>query len=180
MGLPMTEERKDIFLDTLSRTGSMASAATAANPPAKGNCGRPSTSMWYDLIRTDPEFAARVADAKTAALSMVEEELMNRAMSIPQIPIIDKNGNVVAHRPDTYASSKILLRVASRLDPEAWAERRKVDQTTKALGDGEGGQLLLTQSDVMRLPMERRNLLLDILEEIQAARDEGMKEISSG
>ncbi|MBU8920276.1 MAG: hypothetical protein KOO63_00295, partial [Bacteroidales bacterium] len=115
-----------------------------------------------------------------AALSMVEEELMSRALNIPQIPIIDKNGNTVAYRPDTMASSKILLRVASRLNPDAWAERRKVDQTTKAIGDGTGGQLLLTQADVMRLPMERRNLLLDILEEIQAARDEMPKELTDG
>jgi len=180
MGLLMTPERLDIFIEALAKTGSVAAAATAANPPPQGNCGRVSTSGWYERMRVDPEFRARVDDAKMQALGKVEDEIMRRAMEIPQIPIVDKNGIVVAYRPDTFASSKILMRLASRLDPEAWAERRKVDQTTKALGDGEGGQLLLTQADVLRLPMERRNLLLDILDEIQKARDDGMKEISNG
>ena len=115
------------FIDTLAATGSRCAAARAATPWSKGKKG--GLESFRDLMRRDPEFAREVEDAKAIALGRVEESIATRAIKGVQRPVFQKGG-LVGH--ETVYSDHLLLRLAQRLDPEAWGNREKVDVNVKA------------------------------------------------
>ena len=59
---------------------------------------------------------------------------------------------------------RLLLRIASRLDPESWAERRKTDHVVS--GSIQHQAYTLDAALVARLPRERQLLLVELLDEL--------------
>lgn len=156
------EERKRRFLEVLSETGSVAAACRASASDSHGE--RAAKSTINDAIRRDPDFAAAVDAAKQAALGKVEEEIVRRAFNPPQTPVVDRNGNVVGHRTETMSSDRLLLRIASKLDPESWAERRKNELNVS--GTIQHQAYTLDATLVAQLPRERQELLIELLDEL--------------
>lgn len=158
----LTEARRETFLKVLSETGSVAAASKAASPFSNSDRGAKST--FFDERRRNPEFAAAWDEALTSALAKVETELMRRAMEPALSPITNKQGQVVGHREDRMSSDRLLLRIASRLDPDAWAERRRQDHVVS--GSINHHAYALDASLVARLPKDRQLLLLGLLDEL--------------
>lgn len=165
---PMTDQRKAVFLKTLAETGSVAAACRAASPHSE--YGRAAKSTFNDLRRKDPEFAQAWDDAVSDALAEVESELMRRAMEPAKSPVTDRSGRVVGFREDRLSSDRLLLRIASRLDPEAWAERRRQD--THVTGEIQhNAHLMLKPADVLLLDEPDRAKLIELLETIEQRRN---------
>jgi len=162
--MALTDERKRRFLEVLSETGSVAAACRASASDSHGE--RAAKSTINDAIRRDPDFAAAVDAAKQAALGKVEEEIVRRAFNPPQTPVVDRNGNVVGYRTETMSADRLLLRIASRLDPESWAEKRK--SSLEVSGTIQHQAFAINPELVSRLPRERQEQLIDILDELAA------------
>jgi hypothetical protein len=156
------EERKETFLRVLAETGSVAAACQAASPHAEGP--RACKSTFFELRRRSPEFAAAWDEAIHAALGVVESEIMRRAMHPATSPVTDRQGNVIGTKEDRWPADRLLLRIASRLDPQAWAERKREDHVIS--GSIAHHAYTLDASLVARLPRERQILLLDLIQEL--------------
>jgi hypothetical protein len=65
------------------------------------------------------------------------------------------------------SSDRLLLRLASRLDPESWAERRREDHHVTGSIDH---HLQLAPSDLMLLDEPDRMKLIELLETIEQRR----------
>lgn len=115
-------QRRQIFLEVLARTGSMAAAASAATP--LGKAGRTSRHTFQKLVKDDPVFADEVAIAKTRALARVEETIVGRAIDGWERPIYQMGKLVGTERCYDH---KLLLAAAQALAPERWAAREKVE-----------------------------------------------------
>lgn len=161
-------ERERRFLETLAATGSVDAACQASATEAHGP--RAGKTTWYDKRRKDVQFAQAWDEALSAALGRIEAEIHRRAMEPAKSPIIDRQGNVVGHREDRMSSDRLLLRLASRLDPDAWAERRKQDTTVSGEITHTSQNLQLAPSDVLLLPEPRQRLLIELLEEVRDAK----------
>ncbi|MEQ8769224.1 MAG: hypothetical protein RIB60_01810 [Phycisphaerales bacterium] len=124
---PMTEDRRRVFLEVLATTGSMQAAAAAASPHCTGR--RPGYETFRDLIRSDPSFAEAVAEARQRALGRVEEEIARRAFAPDERPIFGKDGKLLGVQSDHRNANTLLLRLAERLDPEAWTPKKHLSGT---------------------------------------------------
>ncbi len=77
---------------------------------------------------------------------------------------------MVGHREDRLSSDRLLLRIASRLDPESWAERRRQD--THVTGEiSHTAQLALKPADVLLLDEADRAELIRLVELIEARKN---------
>src|SRR5262245_28853082 len=93
---PITEARKQAFLDALRRTGSMRYSASYASPhlgddDRTDRMGRGAES-FRDLMKRDPMFAAAVQEAVDAYIGDIENLLQERLRTPNRRPIFDKNG----------------------------------------------------------------------------------------
>ena len=96
----VTEARKEIFLHVLGETGSRTAAAAAASPHTDGGTGqRPGYERFRDLWKRDPEFALAVEQAEAKALGRVEAEIVNRAFTLDERPIFDRQGKRIGWLP---------------------------------------------------------------------------------
>lgn len=121
----MTEERRQVFLKVLAETGSRSAAAAAASPHLDGGDGdRPGYESFRDLWKRDPEFALEVQRAELQALGRVESEIHKRAFTIDERPIFDRQGNKIGVQTDSRPANQMLLRLAERLAPGTWAQRK--------------------------------------------------------
>jgi len=158
----LTEARKETFLKVLAETGSVAAASKAASPFSDNERGAKST--FFDERRRSPDFAAAWDTALNSALAKVEKEIMRRAMEPALSPITNKQGKIVGYREDRMSSDRLLLRIASRLHPDAWAERRRQDHVVS--GSINHHAYALDAALVARLPRERQLLLIGLLDEL--------------
>ena len=166
--LEASEHRKAKFLDVLAATGSVAAACRAT---ATDNHGpRAGKSTWNDLRRRDPEFALAWDNAIADALAAVEETIMDRAMNPATTPITNRQGEVVGFREDRLSSDRLLLRIASRLDPEAWAERKRQDHHVEGQIN-HTAQLALAPNDILLLDEADQKELIRLIETIEARKD---------
>lgn len=159
----VTDARKATFLRVLAETGSWAAACRAASP-GRGvpKCGvPPSSSTFRGLQRSDPHFAAAVAEAESAALAKVEAEVMRRAMTPTRRPVFSK-GELVGYTQEY--DNRLLVTLARRLNPEGWAERQRVEHSGEVrLAPG---SVVLNVDDINLLGEERREGLIALLEEL--------------
>ena len=146
---PMTEDRRRVFLEALATTGSMQAAAAAASPHCTGR--RPGYETFRDLIRSDPAFAEAVAEAKQRALGRVEEEIARRAFKPDERPIFGKDGALLGVQTDHRNANTLLLRLAERLDPEAWTPKKHLSGTVSHQHD---------HSHAVMFALEARHVLL--------------------
>ena len=171
--VPLTEERKEAFLTALSETGSFDHACRVASPHSDGR--KPCYSTFRDEVRRSPEFAARVAEAKAEALGRVEREIFRRAVEGVETPVFQKGERVIDHdgRPAVVRqySDDLLRRLAGRLDPENWVERRQIEHSG-SVGQRSDDVLSLSVSDVLALSQRDRDDLGRILQRVAENRGE--------
>ena len=172
---PLTETRKRVFLDALAETGSTTAAAQAATPWATHRMGGLST--FKDEARRDPEFADAWDRAEAAALARVESEVMRRAMT-PTLRPVFSQGELKCH-VEEY-DNRLLLAVARRLNPDAWADRRKVEQSGRVEHTHMHAHAVaqLEPRDLLYLAPTSRQQLLGLLEQIAAAKGEPARELA--
>ena len=163
--LAITPAREERFLKTLAETGSVAAACAASATEAHGP--RAAKSSWQDHRRKHPEFAQAWDEALEAALGRVEVELHRRAMEPARTPVVNRDGAVIGHREDRMSSDRLLLRLASRLDPDSWAERRRQDVEVSGEVRHTSQRLELAPSDVLLLPETEQRQLIGLLEQIR-------------
>ena len=171
----ITQARKDVFLSVLGETGSRAAAAAAASPHTDGGNGqRPGYETFRDLWKRDPEFALAVEQAEAKALGRVEAEIVNRAFTLDERPIFDRQGKRIGTQKSSNASNQMLLRLAERLAPETWARRSKTE-VQGHLVHHEGASVsiaVLEPTDVLLLAEDEQDQLLELIGKIEQRKSE--------
>ena len=165
----MTEERRQVFLKVLAETGSRSAAAAAASPHLDGGDGdRPGYESFRDLWKRDPEFALEVQRAETLALGRVESEIAKRAFTLDERPIFDRQGNKIGVQTDSRPANQMLLRLAERLAPGTWAQRKHHEIDGKISHDHQHSVSVATlePTDVLLLEPDEQNELLRLVGKI--------------
>lgn len=118
-------ERQRYFLQTLSETGSVHLAATAARLSARGA---------YKLRTRSPAFAAAWDTALQLAVGRLSAIVFDRAIN-GRIEQVFEEGNLVAER--RVPSDKLLTWLLARLDPKRfalpWEQRGEADPQAEAV-----------------------------------------------
>jgi hypothetical protein len=165
----VTAERKDVFLKVLAETGSRSAAAAAASPHLDGGDGdRPGYESFRDLWKRDPEFLLQLESAETQALGRVESEIAKRAFTLDERPIFDRQGNRIGTQTDSRPANQMLLRLAERLAPQTWQQRKHHEIEGKIAHDHQYSVAVATlqPQDVLLLEFEEQNELLRLVEKI--------------
>jgi hypothetical protein len=165
----MTEERRRVFLKVLAETGSRSAAAAAASPHLDGGSGdRPGYESFRDLWKRDPEFLLEVQSAETQALGRVESEIARRAFAPDERPIFDRQGNKIGVQVDSRPANQLLLRLAERLAPGTWAQRKHHEIEGKIAHDHQHSVAVATlePADVLLLEPDEQDELLRLVGKI--------------
>jgi hypothetical protein len=174
----VTAERKQVFLRVLAETGSRSAAAAAASPHLDGGSGdRPGYESFRDQWKRDPEFALEVQRAETLALGRVESEIAKRAFTLDERPIFDRLGNRIGTQTDSRPANQMLLRLAERLAPQTWQQRRHHEIDGKIAHDHKNSVAVATlqPQDVLLLEIEEQNELLRLVGKIAELKSESEK-----
>ncbi len=163
--LSIDEGRKQLFLEELSRTGSVTAAARAASPHSVGHDG--GLAGFSGLAQRDLNFAGAIESAKEKALGDVEKEIHRRAMSPPKRPVWHR-GKIVGEYDDRNSSDKMLLRLAEKLNPDGWAPQSRV----KTEVDVRGVMLAIRPEDVLLLEPNEQTNFIQLLDQIADLRGE--------
>jgi hypothetical protein len=167
----ITQERRGVFLKVLAETGSRSAAAAAASPHLDGGGGdRPGYESFRDLWKRDPEFLLDVQRAETQALGRVESEIAKRAFTLDERPIFDRQGNKIGIQTDSRPANQMLLRLAERLAPQTWQQRKHHEIEGKIAHDHQHSVAVATlqPQDVLLLEPEEQTTLLTLIEKIAA------------
>jgi hypothetical protein len=165
----ITQERREVFLKILASTGSRSAAAAAASPHLDGGDGdRPGYESFRDLWKRDPEFLLQLESAETQALGRVESEIAKRAFTLDERPIFDRQGNRIGTQTDSRPANQMLLRLAERLAPQTWQQRKHHEIEGKIAHDHQYSVAVATlqPQDVLLLEFEEQNELLRLVEKI--------------
>ena len=156
---PLTEKRKAIFLAELARHGVFARAARVASPhAATGAC-----ASFRDEANRDPEFAARIAEAREQADGDLLVELHRRAVEGVTEDVYGPKGDVVGQR--RRMSDRLLIeKIRSRAT--LFTERGEGDFTPSQRV--ESNVKVRGSMGLDRLSPESRDQLREILEREQA------------
>lgn len=177
----ITEEQKEKYLYELARTGSKRHAACAAsgNLPLQSSrfrkYGDYGEETFRQLEKRDPIFAEAVQDALAMAIGTLENLLIDRLHTPDTRPVLDRQGNVVGTDTSWRSANVLLLRALERHAPE-WVQRKQIDgnQTVTVNHGTEPSRsgLTITAEAVKRLPPERQQVLMSILDEMFAAEEQ--------
>ena len=173
--LEMTEERKEVFLTELrTNDGTITAAAAVASPRSlAAPRSHPGYSSFRQLMKRDSAFSAAVADVLDQIRGDIYAEIFSRAMHGTSTPVFQKGERATDHDGSpasiTTFDNKLLLRLASKLDPEGWSESRTVNINHQ--GAGQTG-LQIAPSDLKLLSADQKLNLRDILATIASARGE--------
>ena len=158
-----------MFLKVLAETGSRSAAAAAASPHLDGGGGdRPGYESFRDLWNRDPEFALEVQRAETLALGRVESEIAKRAFTLDERPIFDRQGKKIGVQTDSRPANQMLLRLAERLAPGTWAQRKHHEIDGKVTHDHQHSVAVATlqPQDVLLLEPDEQDELLRLVGKI--------------
>jgi hypothetical protein len=162
----VTAERKRVFIKVLAETGSRSAAAAAASPHLDGGGGdRPGYESFRDLWKRDPEFLLQLQRAETQALGRVESEIAKRAFTLDERPIFDRQGNKIGVQTDSRPANQMLLRLAERLAPQTWQQRKHHEIEGKIAHDHQHSVAVATlePSDVLLLEPDEQDELLRLV-----------------
>ena len=165
----ITEERRQVFIRVLAETGSRSAAAAAASPHLDGGDGsRPGYESFRDLWKRDPKFALEVQRAETLALGRVESEIARRAFQLDERPIFGKDGKLLGVQKDSRPANQMLLRLAERLAPQVWQQRKRHEVDGKIAHDHQHSVAVakLEPADVLLLAPDEQTTLLALIEKI--------------
>ena len=142
-GNRFTDQRKELYLDELRRTGLKTSARRTANV---------SSSCIASHRKRYPEFAEAEHDALTAHRQMIHDEFIRRGIKGVKRPMTVAGESVDI----TEYSDSLLLAYAKRFDPE-FRPQVKVEQKVE-------GSIAVGLEDLTRLDRKGRELLRQLLE----------------
>ena len=165
----VTAERKEVFLRVLAETGSRSAAAAAASPHLDGGKGgRPGYESFKSQWQRDPEFALAIQEAEQRALGKVEREIAKRAFTLDERPIFDRQGNKIGVQTDSRPANLMLLRLAERLAPQTWQQRKHHEIDGKISHDHQHSVAVATlePQDVLLLEPDEQNELLRLVSKI--------------
>lgn len=160
--LPVTQQRREIFLEELRKTGSVCAAAKVASPHCEGY--RAGFSSFTDLAKRDPEFAAELQEARAYALGVVEGVIADHAINGVKRPIF-QGGKLAGH--ETIFDHNLLLRMATRLDP-AWSEKKQITHANPH----DDTMLSISVSEVLLLDPGDQELLVGLVAKINEIQNE--------
>lgn len=135
--------------------------ATTGNKTAAAIAAGVSLTTVTHYLRTAPEFADRMREAKKEFVSVLEAEAYRRAVDGWEEERAGRDGATYTVRK---YDGTLLLRLLKRHDPERWGDRVKVDQTTSVKGGLSLGLAELTP--------EARRLIREAIEAEEKARGE--------
>jgi hypothetical protein len=167
----VTAERKRVFIKVLAETGSRSAAAAAASPHLDGGKGcRPGYESFKSQWQRDPEFALAIQEAEQRALGKVESAIAERAFTLDERPIFDRQGNKIGVHTDRRTANAMLLRLAERMAPGTWAQRKHHEIEGKIAHDHQHSVAVATlqPQDVLLLEPEEQTTLLTLIEKIAA------------
>jgi hypothetical protein len=160
----ITPERRGVFLKILAETGSRSASAAAASPHLDGGDGdRPGYESFRDLWQRDPEFLLEVQRAETQALGRVESEIAKRAFQLDERPIFGKDGKLLGVQKDSRPANQMLLRLAERLAPGTWAQRKHHEIEGKIEHQHSVSVATLEPADVLLLEPDEQDELLRLV-----------------
>lgn len=177
---PLSDERKQAYLDCLRATGSTTQASASASPHTKAGA----YNSFRDEIRRCPEFARQVEEAKAEYKEVILAAIHERAIVgtlVPQFSgktgkqMVDSEGKPAFVR--TYSDEALRLSVRRRsLWGDEFAQSSKVDTTVTTHPDNVFPRLDLTRAEVFSLPESDRKALAIILRKVAAMRNEASPE----
>jgi hypothetical protein len=165
----VTAERKRVFIKVLAETGSRSAAAAAASPHLDGGKGcRPGYESFKSQWQRDPEFALAIQEAEQRALGKVESAIAERAFTLDERPIFDRQGNKIGVHTDRRTANAMLLRLAERMAPGTWAQRKHHEIEGKIAHDHQHSVAVATlePSDVLLLEPDEQDELLRLVGKI--------------
>ncbi len=158
-GNRFTEQRKEVYLNELRRTGIKKQARIVANV---------SPSCVERHRKRHPEFQQAELDSLVSYCQKIEEEINRRAIEGVSRPVYQGGKQVGSIRE---YSDALLIRLAKRHIP-SYRDSIKVDQDTN-----HSGAVALGLADLSKLPREGRDLLRRLLQcEIPDDEDDGTEE----
>ena len=157
----------------LGETGSHNAAARAASPHlADSTSPRPGYESFKDIRKMDLEFATACEEALSSALGKVEAAIVERAFTLDTRPIFDKDGNQLGVQTDSRPANQMLLRLAERLHPKRWTQRKQSNVTASVehTHTHRHGMVVfkLETHHLALLPEERRQRFIEDLQLIRA------------
>jgi hypothetical protein len=165
----VTDERKRVFIKVLAETGSRSAAAAAASPHLDGGKGcRPGYESFKSQWQRDPEFALAIQEAEQRALGKVESAIAERAFTLDERPIFDRQGNKIGVHTDRRTANAMLLRLAERMAPGTWAQRKHHEIDGKISHDHQHSVSVATlePTDVLLLEPDEQDELLRLVGKI--------------
>ena len=165
----VTAERKRVFIKVLAETGSRSAAAAAASPHLDGGKGcRPGYESFKSQWQRDPEFALAIQEAEQRALGKVESAIAERAFTLDERPIFDRQGNKIGVHTDRRTANAMLLRLAERMAPGTWAQRKHHEIEGKIAHDHQHSVAVATlePTDVLLLEPDEQDELLRLVGKI--------------
>ena len=159
-------DRKQVFLDELSKHGVVAWAAKAASPFAKHSCAR----TFTDEAARDPFFAEAMRVAKERAAAELLVEARRRAVQGVERVVVqrgaivkDERGNPLVERQYSDRLLEVLLKASH---PHQFREvRENINRTIP-----DDAHCVIGLQDMMALDDERRRQLTEILAIIARSR----------
>lgn len=171
--LPLTEQRKTIFLRELALHGVVAEAARVSSPHSRDRHGASGT--FYAERNRDPQFAVAWDSAIEVADARLEREAFRRAAEGTERGIfqrgqrvIDFDGKPATEREYSDRLLEVLLR--ARL-PQRYADKRQVEVNGHVEHTVQE-RLYLTPMDLIGLTIEERRQLMGILSKVARNRGE--------
>jgi hypothetical protein len=125
-------------------------------------------------MKRDPEFAEQVREALAEAIANVEHVVYDRIHLPNRRPIYDRNGVLLGYDESWKDANTLALRFLEKHDA-TWVQRKQIDGTQTVIHTdaemGSGAAYVVKPADLMLLPPESRLALLDLLQQIEDARD---------
>ncbi len=178
---PLTEREFNLACEVYARTGSKNAAILSIAGGATDGSGRPSRRKTLeDALRANPQWAARWADAKEAALGLVEAEIAKAALTVDERPIFDSKGNLLGVQKDSRPRNDMLKFLARKLDPDAWSEKRQLQMSGTVEhrhGPADGFGVLIAAEDVLLLEGEDRAEFVRLLSVIRDAKQSETRDV---
>lgn len=178
---PLTEREFNLACEVYARTGSKSAAILSIAGGATDGSGRPSRRRTLEeALRANPEWAQRWADAKEAALGLVEAEIAKAALTVDERPIFDKSGKLLGVQRDSRPRNDMLKFLARKLDPDSWSEKRQLlhsGSIDHKHGPADGFGVLIAAEDVLLLEGKDRAEFVRLLSVIRDAKQSENRDV---
>jgi hypothetical protein len=178
---PMTEDRKNRYIEGLRISASHRYAAMYATPNGEGAADKKQIgyaySTFYKLRREDLEFAARCDEAHAEAIGRLEASVMERAFK-PDVRVQyhPDTGAVIGKSEGWLPANRLAVQILARAD-DSWVEKKHaVVESNVTVNDrnvGAGAQYIVRLDDVQAcLSEDESKALMGLLAKLEDHRQQ--------